>query len=165
MAADLVRLGRESLNLDLTDKEIRIARVRLALLHVGGANLSSAMSTVGSAVFLLFTTLTIFVKLGSVVMAVTVLSITFTLVALPAVLMIMGPPSRPWYARLATGMLDRCWDTVASALGLLPEEANPETAEPSQFSSWPGNAHTAEAKVPLLDVSASTGEEPVLSWS
>eukprot|EP00913_Durusdinium_trenchii_P006822 g6413.t1 len=69
-----------------TSAQLREARTRVAVLHVGGATLSSALSTAGSSAFLLFCTLTIFVKLGAVVVAVTVLSIVAAIVTLPAAL-------------------------------------------------------------------------------
>ena len=48
--------------LTFTPAQLRQARARVAVLHVGGATLSSALSTAGSSAFLLFCTLTIFVK-------------------------------------------------------------------------------------------------------
>jgi len=71
--------------------EVRTARVRVAILRVGCATLSSAASTALSSMFLLGTTLNIFCKLGAVVIAVTLLSIFCALVSLPAVLMVCGP--------------------------------------------------------------------------
>jgi len=96
----------------LTKAELRRARTRVAVLHVGGATLSSSLSTFGCSCFLLFCTLTIFDKLGAVVIAVTTLSIVFAVVALPAALMLVGPSRDPWYRRairqrLATSM-QRC---------------------------------------------------------
>jgi len=70
---------------------LRRAKTRMAVLHVGGATMSSAASTLGSSFFLLFCTMNIFLKLGSVVIAVTLLSIVFALVPLQAVLMVLGP--------------------------------------------------------------------------
>jgi predicted RND superfamily exporter protein len=81
--------------------ELRRAKTRMSVLHVGGATLSSAMSTMGSSMFLLFCTLNIFVKLGSVVMCVTILSIVFALVPLPALLMAVGPHEEPIHKRAA----------------------------------------------------------------
>jgi len=84
---------------DLDAQQLRKARTRVAVLHVGGATLSSALSTAGSSAFLLFCTLTIFVKLGTVVVAVTVLSILGAIVALPAALILVGPAPDAWYKR------------------------------------------------------------------
>mmetsp|Transcript_83887 Transcript_83887/g.234122 ORF Transcript_83887/g.234122 Transcript_83887/m.234122 type:complete len:1307 (-) Transcript_83887:113-4033(-) len=83
----------------LTAPALRQARTRVAVLHVGGAILSSTISTVGSSVFLLVCTLSIFVKLGFVILVVVGLSFMVTLVALPAVLMLLGPAPEPCYKR------------------------------------------------------------------
>jgi hypothetical protein len=81
----------------LGPRQLRVARVRVAVMHVGGATLSSAMSTAGSSAFLMFCTLSIFVKLGAVVVAVTTLSIAGAIVALPACLILFGPDEDEWY--------------------------------------------------------------------
>mmetsp|Transcript_18228 Transcript_18228/g.42443 ORF Transcript_18228/g.42443 Transcript_18228/m.42443 type:complete len:1739 (+) Transcript_18228:144-5360(+) len=81
------------------NKGVRKARTRSAILEVGGAIMSSTISTVGSSLFLLFCTLNIFISLGCVVIAVTTLSILFTLISLPAVLMLFGPGPDPWYKK------------------------------------------------------------------
>jgi len=83
----------------LSAQEQRKIRATLAIVHIGTAVLSSALSTFGSSIFLLFCTMVIFVKLGAVVIAVTVLSIVCALVVLPAFLMLMGPPEEPWISR------------------------------------------------------------------
>jgi hypothetical protein len=80
---------------------IRFQRTEYALKSIGSAALGSAATTVGCATFLLFCTLTIFQKLGGVVLVVTVISIFIALVPLPALLFIVGPvqPGRcrsPW---------------------------------------------------------------------
>jgi len=77
----------------------------VAVLHVGGATLSSALSTAGSSAFLLLCTLTIFVKLGGVVVAVTVLSILGAIVTLPAALMLVGPAPDAWYKQKVRRLL------------------------------------------------------------
>jgi len=88
----------------LTDAEVREGRVRLSILHIGGATFSSAASTIGSSVFLLFCTLNIFGKLGAVVITVTLLSIFFALVPLPAGLLIFGPGPDSCWKRCIRGM-------------------------------------------------------------
>lgn len=85
----------------LTARELRVARTRLTMQKVGGALFSSTMSTIGSSVFLLVCTLTVFKKLGIVVMVVTGLSLAITLVALPAVLIVLGPAPEPCHKRCA----------------------------------------------------------------
>jgi len=92
----------------LTDTEIRRARTRMSVLHVGGATLSSAVSTLGSSMFLLFCTMNIFKQLGSVVIAVTFLSIVFALVPLPALLMVVGPEEEPACERYARCIRKTC---------------------------------------------------------
>jgi len=99
-AAAIAQQQQPRLSREIAPWEMRRARANLAVRHLGGATLSSAMSTLGSSVFLLGCTLTIFVKLGAVVIAVTLFSILCALVALPAVLMLLGPPPDPVYQRV-----------------------------------------------------------------
>lgn len=101
----------------LTERELRRARTRMALLQVGAATLSSALSTVGSSLFLLLCTLNIFVKLGAVVMAVTVLSIAFALLALPAAMVLLGPSPDPCYAQYTRLLLHACFDAASGRCG------------------------------------------------
>eukprot|EP00931_Biecheleriopsis_adriatica_P086063 TRINITY_DN60799_c0_g1_i1.p1 TRINITY_DN60799_c0_g1~~TRINITY_DN60799_c0_g1_i1.p1 ORF type:complete len:1951 (-),score=403.43 TRINITY_DN60799_c0_g1_i1:35-5824(-) len=75
----------------LVSQEIRFARTAFALNSIGGAALGSAATTAGCSIFLVFCTLTIFQKLGGVVLAVTLMSIFAALVPLPAVLLTIGP--------------------------------------------------------------------------
>jgi predicted RND superfamily exporter protein len=76
----------------------REERVSEACRRIGGAMVGSAISTLGSAFFLFFCTMVVFVKMGLVIFAVTALSITFALVVLPAMLATCGP-SKPWSLR------------------------------------------------------------------
>eukprot|EP00930_Biecheleria_cincta_P001250 TRINITY_DN102399_c0_g1_i1.p1 TRINITY_DN102399_c0_g1~~TRINITY_DN102399_c0_g1_i1.p1 ORF type:complete len:2057 (+),score=335.66 TRINITY_DN102399_c0_g1_i1:535-6171(+) len=69
----------------------RYKRTAFALGSIGFAALGSAVTTCGCSVFLLFCTLTIFKKLGAVVLAVTLMSIFAALVPLPAGLLLVGP--------------------------------------------------------------------------
>jgi hypothetical protein len=71
--------------------EERFARCKYALERMGGAVMGSAFTTVGCAAFLLPCQLLIFVKIGSVVMAVTIYAILYTILPLPALLMQCGP--------------------------------------------------------------------------
>jgi len=72
-------------------KKVRFLRVAHALESIGGAAVGSSITTIGCAVFLLFCTMTIFTKLGAVVLVVTVMSITFALGPLSALLLVFGP--------------------------------------------------------------------------
>jgi len=92
---------------DFTPQQIRQARTRVSILHVGGATLSSALSTAGSSAFLLFCTLSIFVKLGAVVVAVTTLSIAGAIIMLPAALILFGPAEDAWYKRKSRELVQR----------------------------------------------------------
>jgi len=85
----------------LAPHELRRARARVAVLRMGGATLSSGASTIGTSTFLLVCTLTIFPKLGAVVIAVTLISVIAALVVLPAVLSLVGPGPTPLYVRCA----------------------------------------------------------------
>lgn len=74
-----------------TQQDVRRHRTAYALRSIGGAALGSAATTVGSSTFLLFCQLTIFLKLGGVVLAVTLWSIVTALATLPATLLLVGP--------------------------------------------------------------------------
>ncbi|CAJ1453858.1 unnamed protein product [Effrenium voratum] len=74
-------------------------RVRQAVLRIGLSTLSSTLSTVGASAFLLIATMQVFTKLGSVVIAVSLLSCLASLVVLPAVLVLCGPNAGSLYQR------------------------------------------------------------------
>jgi hypothetical protein len=77
---------------NLLDKQaVRQERVRFAFKTIGCSMLGSATTTLGCSIFLLFCTLTIFQKLGGVVLAVTLISIIMSLLVLPAALLRVGP--------------------------------------------------------------------------
>jgi hypothetical protein len=78
-------------DLDPETKTVRYERVRYALKSIGGAALGSALTTMGASSFLLMCTLTLFLKIGIVVIAITLISILSALVPLPAALLIFGP--------------------------------------------------------------------------
>merc|ERR1712039_1050223 len=71
--------------------EVRYLRTRYALRSIGGAALGSAITTAGASIFLVFCTLTIFWKLGSMCLAATVMSILTALGPLPSALFLFGP--------------------------------------------------------------------------
>lgn len=72
-------------------RALRLLRVTYAMKSIGGAALGSAMTTLGASAFLLLCTLTIFGKIGIVVLAISFLSIFTALVPLAATLMLVGP--------------------------------------------------------------------------
>jgi hypothetical protein len=73
------------------ESTIRLQRTAFSLSSLGGASLGSALTTVGSSLFLLGCDLTIFAKLGGVIIAVTSFSIVVALITLPSVLLMSGP--------------------------------------------------------------------------
>lgn len=75
---------------------IRYRRTKFALKSMGGATLSAAATTAGASLFLSFCTLTIFRRLGSMCLAVTVLSIFVALGPLPVSLLCFGPKNPGW---------------------------------------------------------------------
>lgn len=83
---------RPNLNLSSENDRRRYQRTKWALKSIGGAALGSAMTTAGASLFLVFCTLTVFGKLGSMCLAVTVMSILTALGPLPAALLTFGPP-------------------------------------------------------------------------
>eukprot|EP00927_Polykrikos_kofoidii_P066188 TRINITY_DN61836_c0_g1_i1.p1 TRINITY_DN61836_c0_g1~~TRINITY_DN61836_c0_g1_i1.p1 ORF type:complete len:1330 (-),score=167.90 TRINITY_DN61836_c0_g1_i1:335-3886(-) len=73
------------------NRDIRFWRTFYAINTIGSASLGSAITTAGASMFLVFCTLTIFSKLGSMCLVVTLVSIIFSLGPFPALLMICGP--------------------------------------------------------------------------
>jgi uncharacterized membrane protein YdfJ with MMPL/SSD domain len=92
--------ARDVLLEGLDAKTLRKIRTRIAISRIGQACLSSAVSTIGSSVMLVFCTMTIFPKLAYVQIIITLLSLLGALVALPAILILKGPPVEPWHKRL-----------------------------------------------------------------
>lgn len=78
----------------------RVSRTRLSVGRIGGATLSSAMSTILSSLILLDCTMRVFTKIGKVIIAVTTLSILCALVALPATLGVLGSSRRSCASRM-----------------------------------------------------------------
>eukprot|EP00930_Biecheleria_cincta_P019242 TRINITY_DN14739_c0_g2_i1.p1 TRINITY_DN14739_c0_g2~~TRINITY_DN14739_c0_g2_i1.p1 ORF type:complete len:336 (-),score=37.81 TRINITY_DN14739_c0_g2_i1:59-997(-) len=94
-----------------TNKELRIwqktdalARTHRALSHLGGAILSSALSTVASSSALFLCTLTFFPTLGIVLITVTVLSLVAALVLMPAVLVTVRPEPNSYVSLLTESL-------------------------------------------------------------
>lgn len=73
------------------DAKIRFRRTSYALTAIGGATLGSAATTVGASFFLVFCTLSIFSKLGTLCMVVSLLSIMTAFGPLPGLLLAYGP--------------------------------------------------------------------------
>jgi len=122
-----------------TRNEERFSRASYALERMGGAVVGSALTTVGSAAFLLPCQLAIFTKIGAVVMAVTFFAIVYALLPLPALLMICGPCEKDFATcrGAALGLLE-----VAPRPGKLPA-AIPKAAAPSGVEG-PATDRTSE---------------------
>merc|ERR1712048_1470548 len=95
---------------------LRYQRTVFAMKSIGGAAFGSAVTTAGCSIFLLFCTLTIFQKLGGVVLAVTLLSIFTALIPLPGLLLLLGPP-KPGCRGMPhpTEVVDNVGDNILSA--------------------------------------------------
>eukprot|EP00933_Yihiella_yeosuensis_P021338 TRINITY_DN1689_c3_g1_i1.p1 TRINITY_DN1689_c3_g1~~TRINITY_DN1689_c3_g1_i1.p1 ORF type:complete len:640 (-),score=89.71 TRINITY_DN1689_c3_g1_i1:80-1909(-) len=89
----------------------RFERAKYALERMGGSVVGSALTTVGSAIFLLPCTVHIFFKLGAVVCGVTIYAVIFALLPLPAVLMVFGPCGHDFKSVL--DLLGRVGDRLA----------------------------------------------------
>eukprot|EP00439_Symbiodinium_sp_Y106_P036328 s6179_g4.t1 len=109
----------------------RFERSKYALERIGGSIVGSALTTIGSACFLLPCTMHVFFKLGAVVCGVTAYAVVFALVPLPAVLMCFGPCGHDFRSILE--LIGR------AAQNLMPEdeeeEDDEETPSASQFST------------------------------
>lgn len=87
-------LNWEPIQVDMDMDEraaLRYRRTGFAMKSIGGAALGSAITTCGCSAFLIGCTLTIFQKLGCVVLVVTIMSIGTALGPLPAALLVCGP--------------------------------------------------------------------------
>merc|ERR1711972_1232424 len=76
-----------------------------ALVRMGSAIIGSAATTMGCACFLLPCELHIFFKIGAVVCGVTLYALVFSLLPLPALLVVLGPTNK----RASTSLLDVCY--------------------------------------------------------
>jgi len=84
-------IGRARVILAHEHQDVRLKRTVHSLKSIGGAALGSSITTAGASLPLIWCTLTIFRKLGSMCLVVTVLSIIAALCPLPASLLVCGP--------------------------------------------------------------------------
>jgi hypothetical protein len=135
---DTSKASKPPVPAEMSEREFRFARVRIAVLHVGGAILSSTVSTVGSSIFLLMCTMNIFIRLGFVIMTVVALSILMTLISLPAVLMVCGPRADPCYKqkprRLVRWALGRSSDSSSGATDSTASPDGPDNHSSTESS-------------------------------
>jgi len=99
----------------------RFERSKYALERIGGSIVGSALTTIGSACFLLPCTMHVFFKLGAVVCGVTIYAVIFSLIPLPAVLMCFGPCGHDFRSILE--LLGR------AAQNIMPEDDDDEDEE------------------------------------
>lgn len=112
-------------------RRLRVAKTVLALYRLGPAVLSSAVSTLGASCFLLGCTLTIFPKMGSVIVAVTIFSLVASIAVLPALLMVAGPTPT-------------CCPGLSSLFPSMQLQVQEEPAEERRASSRPSRDHGRE---------------------
>jgi len=105
----------------------RFERAKYALERIGSAIVGSALTTMGSACFLLPCVVHVFYKLGAVVCAVTLYALVFTLIPLPAILMCIGPCGHDFKSLLV--LLGR------QASQLFPEDDGDEEDDEDALSS------------------------------
>ena len=124
-------LLRETVARIPTAGAIRLHRARSSMKSIGKASLGSAITTVLSAFFLLFCTLTMFQKLGGIVIACAFLSALFVILPLPAALMWFGPMAPGYLCREWCGcvsIIDRRPDTPRRADSGVGEESDADRA-------------------------------------
>jgi len=127
------------LDSSLSKKVRREEAVSEAMRCMAGAVMGSAVTTLGASFFLFFCNLIIFVKLATVLFAVTFFAMVFSTVALPAALLVAGPTSDPRKLRR------QLWEWIASTLQSLDQEEASEKA-----------AHLAEGDVFATPKAASS---------
>jgi len=133
----------------LDQQLVRQQRLRFALKTIGCSMLGGAATTVGCAAFLLFCTLTIFQQLGSVVLAVTLISIVMALLPLPAALLLVGPLN-PGQCGLPTDCLGRIGEAQVKMAVQLP---SPKTL-------WNTRDSSVEAEHQVETETGTGPEEP-----
>jgi len=82
---------RETEQSDLSPRERREFAVRFALTAMTSAIVGSAVTTLGASFFLFFCTISIFVKVASILFAVTFFAAIYSVMALPVALLLIGP--------------------------------------------------------------------------
>lgn len=111
-------------------ERVRFQRTVFALKSIGGAALGSACTTAGCSIFLCFCTLTIFVKLGAVVLVVTFVSVLTAFLPLPSLLFLLGPVEP-----------GRCFKGAISKLQLVFKSPRLRLLAPGRSAGPPDGAH------------------------
>eukprot|EP00930_Biecheleria_cincta_P002714 TRINITY_DN103707_c0_g1_i1.p1 TRINITY_DN103707_c0_g1~~TRINITY_DN103707_c0_g1_i1.p1 ORF type:complete len:1167 (-),score=146.91 TRINITY_DN103707_c0_g1_i1:295-3615(-) len=132
------------LSIQSTDrKTLRMERVSFSVRSIGMAALGSANTTVGCSLPMVLCTLTIFNKLGGVILVVTVLSILMALVPLPSLLLCAGPMTPGWWLPA----LKDWWQKQQTRMAK-PEQAEPEPELPESGTMDLEQAERADEEDP-----------------
>jgi predicted RND superfamily exporter protein len=126
-------------------KILQKQRVTYALTSIGTAAVGSAITTLGSAVFLLFTTLTIFKDIGIMLLITTLLSIFTALVPLPAALLLCGPGEPKDHVSALLRLGPRLWRRCVGMVRRSPDKAREIPDEP-QGDTLSGNKDWSQRK-------------------
>jgi hypothetical protein len=128
---------------------LRYQRTNFAMKSIGGAAFGSAVTTAGCSFFLIPCTLTIFQKLGGVVLAVTLMSIFTALVPLPAALLLMGP-TKPGCKKIPTAqeMWRSSYQNVMAAQKNVSESGKRLTESGRKLSELSSQAYSNLPKAP-----------------
>eukprot|EP00930_Biecheleria_cincta_P033892 TRINITY_DN2345_c1_g1_i1.p1 TRINITY_DN2345_c1_g1~~TRINITY_DN2345_c1_g1_i1.p1 ORF type:complete len:1503 (+),score=257.19 TRINITY_DN2345_c1_g1_i1:364-4509(+) len=149
----------------LTQQE-RLTRIRFSLMTIGQSLVSSAGTTSSCALFLLFCQLQFFVKFGVVILIVTLLSLVYSMVFLPAMLLAAGPTSRSCRAlrkkrKLLLEKLQKASGVqLVSSEPELPVTGNPEVPMPAPADDPPPLEELYVDDTPLLDASPAAHSFP-----
>jgi len=140
----------------MSSRERRKEAVVHAMRCMSGAVIGSAVTTLGSSFFLFFCQLVIFVKLASVLFAVTFFAMIFATIALPAALLCVGPTSSGWAVNLWTlVMRAKAGELSLNEIGNAPPpERSKSTRSLSMVAQQPTQNSQAQ-KLPEQDVSAT----------
>lgn len=140
----------------MSSRERREEAVVHAMRCMSGAVIGSAVTTLGSSFFLFFCQLVIFVKLASVLFAVTFFAMIFATMALPAALLCVGPTSSGWAVNLyALVMRAKAGELSLNEIGNAPPpEKLRSTRSLSTVAQQPTQNSQAQ-KLPEQDVSVT----------
>lgn len=124
----------------------RYERTKYALSRMGSSVISSAVTTIGCAAFLLPCTIYIFFKIGAVVIGVTAYAVVYALLPLPAVLMVIGPATND----------SKFWKNLFGVLGgLLAIEEHDSAAFPRRSDGAAPPARRFVLNLPTQGVACS----------
>eukprot|EP00747_Dinoflagellata_sp_TGD_P059820 gnl/TRDRNA2_/TRDRNA2_151745_c1_seq1.p1 gnl/TRDRNA2_/TRDRNA2_151745_c1~~gnl/TRDRNA2_/TRDRNA2_151745_c1_seq1.p1 ORF type:complete len:698 (+),score=87.11 gnl/TRDRNA2_/TRDRNA2_151745_c1_seq1:300-2096(+) len=146
-----------------TRSELRLHGIRFALGIMGRSVLGSAATTIGCSLFLLLCTMGFFVQFGLVILIVTVLSLVYSLLFLPALLALAGPVGPSWCMRI----IRRWWLKFrVQFLGHVPEDPERKTSvrdrrkTPAPAKDSGNRLKSPRPQVPASPQTPQTSPEP-----